>query len=258
MSISEKLQVIAENQELVYQVGYDKGYSKGYSAGNKVGVGNLVGDTFTVSCNYPPKTIKVYENKDSVGIRDYHLDGYTELETVYVPMAKYVGECAFRNCTKLANIGLGCEVLYYEDGNPVEWYGLVTVSGSAFSGCTSLRNCSLHFDVDSNQRIGSYAFKNCTNLEQIDLKLFAGEIASNAFDGCNNLKTLIIRNEVDTASLPSRFYNSSIEQTGYIYIPSKFLSDYQAACQNYASQFRALEDYTVDGTLYGEFDETKI
>jgi hypothetical protein len=47
---------------------------------------------------------------------------------------------------------------------------------------------------------------------------------------------------------------------GYIYIPSALIENYKGATDwsNYADQFRALEDYTVDGTITGELDETKI
>jgi hypothetical protein len=47
----------------------------------------------------------------------------------------------------------------------------------------------------------------------------------------------------------------------HIYVPSKFLADYQAAWEGWdihPDLYRALEDYTVDGTLDGELDETKI
>lgn len=48
--------------------------------------------------------------------------------------------------------------------------------------------------------------------------------------------------------------------TGYIYVPSALIEQYKVAenWSTYASQFRALEDYTVDGTITGELDETKI
>ena len=53
---------------------------------------------------------------------------------------------------------------------------------------------------------------------------------------------------------------------GYIYVPRALLSDddetkdYRRATNwsTYAAQFRALEDYTVDGTTTGELDKTKI
>ena len=48
--------------------------------------------------------------------------------------------------------------------------------------------------------------------------------------------------------------------TGYIYVPRALVDSYKAASKwsTYANQFRALEDYTVDGTTTGALDETKI
>ena len=46
----------------------------------------------------------------------------------------------------------------------------------------------------------------------------------------------------------------------YIYVPSALIEEYKVATNwtVYADQFRALEDYTVDGTITGELDESKI
>lgn len=48
--------------------------------------------------------------------------------------------------------------------------------------------------------------------------------------------------------------------TGYIYVPRALVDSYKTATNwsTYAAQFRALEDYTVDGTTTGDLDETKI
>jgi tRNA A37 threonylcarbamoyladenosine synthetase subunit TsaC/SUA5/YrdC len=48
--------------------------------------------------------------------------------------------------------------------------------------------------------------------------------------------------------------------TGYVYVPSALIETYKTATNwsTFANQFRALEDYTVDGTVSGELDESKI
>ena len=47
---------------------------------------------------------------------------------------------------------------------------------------------------------------------------------------------------------------------GYIYVPAALVDSYKVATNwsTYAAQFRALEDYTVDGTTMGELDPNKI
>jgi hypothetical protein len=48
--------------------------------------------------------------------------------------------------------------------------------------------------------------------------------------------------------------------SAYIYVPSTLLPQYLEATNwsAYADRFRALEDYTIDGTITGELDEAKI
>ena len=55
-------------------------------------------------------------------------------------------------------------------------------------------------------------------------------------------------------------YNPDGLKDGYIYVPKALIEDYKVATNwaTYADQFRAIEDYTVDGTIYGELDESKI
>jgi hypothetical protein len=55
-------------------------------------------------------------------------------------------------------------------------------------------------------------------------------------------------------------YNPNGLKDGYIYVPRALVDTYKVATNwvTYADQFRALEDYTVDGTITGELDESKI
>ena len=48
--------------------------------------------------------------------------------------------------------------------------------------------------------------------------------------------------------------------TGYIYVPASLSASYKTAGNwtAFSNQFRALEDYTVDGTVTGDLDESKI
>jgi hypothetical protein len=103
---------------------------------------------------------------------------------------------------------------------------------------------------------GNYYFYNCTALRIADL----GEAASisSAFMGtATSLEALVLRrNGVCSLNAASEFSNSPIASgTGYIYVPRDQVVTYEAATNwsTYAGQFRALEDYTDDGTLTGEF-----
>jgi hypothetical protein len=87
-------------------------------------------------------------------------------------------------------------------------------------------------------------------------------IGNYAFGGCQALTTLVLRNtaKVATLSNSNALKNTPIASgTGYIYAPHALVDSYKAATNwsTYAAQFRALEDYTVDGTVTGELDTTR-
>ena len=100
-------------------------------------------------------------------------------------------------------------------------------------------------------------------------------IAESAYSACRSLKALVLSNTdaVVTLANTNAFsgcyhilgtkdsaYNPSGLKDGYFYVPAALIEDYKVATNwsTYATQFRALEDYTVDGTVTGELDESKI
>ena len=123
------------------------------------------------------------------------------------------------------------------------------------------------FKDDVVKKIGACAFRNCKSLTLVDTPnvttIVGDNWEANAFQTCSALKCLILRNEetICTLSHTKALNGSKIASgTGYIYVPSALVDSYKAATNwsTYANQFRALEDYTVDGTVTGELDETKI
>jgi hypothetical protein len=78
---------------------------------------------------------------------------------------------------------------------------------------------------------------------------------------CKKLVALILRGDGISTLSNGDFNNTPIASgTGYIYVPRARVDSYKSATRwsTWASQFRALEDYTVDGTIMGELDESKI
>lgn len=110
--------------------------------------------------------------------------------------------------------------------------------------------------------IGRWSFFRCTKLVAADFPNLSGSIALEAFEGCAALTALILRNnQIVSLAATSAFRSTPIASgTGYIYAPSALIDSYKAATNwsTHADQFRALEDYTVDGTTTGDLDETKI
>ena len=135
---------------------------------------------------------------------------------------------------------------------------ITVLAPRVFTGCSQLRAVAF----PNLTTVGGWTFLSCSALEIADLGVTKHSSAFQTFVGCTSLKALVLRgNTVATLDGSSYLSNTLIGSgTGYIYVPRALLSDYASATNfsNFAEQFRALEDYTVDGTITGDLDESKI
>lgn len=139
---------------------------------------------------------------------------------------------------------------------------ITTIRNNAFMACTSLKNVVF----TKVTRLNPYSFSGCTALESVDLGYnpstsSQSDILANAFNSCSKLQTLILRRTNKQWYLSGSLTGTMIASgTGYIYVPSALVEGYKTASnwKTYANQFRALEDYTVDGTTTGALDPNKI
>lgn len=191
--------------------------------------------------NIAEKIIRAKEDYDKIyQMRESMLDGsITEIYSEVTVLCGYT--FAYRN--KLIKVVLP---------------NIQIVSDSAFNSCTNL-NYVLMPKVTA---IYGSGFNTCTSLKYIDL-FNINTIQANVFFGCLVLDTIIIRNTQHICSLShtNSFTNTPIESgTGYIYVPRNLIESYKTATNwvTFASQFRVLEDYTVDGTIEGELDWDKV
>ena len=133
----------------------------------------------------------------------------------------------------------------------------VTYIGTqAFQGCANLTSV----DFPAATLIDNQVFFNCTGLTSVDLPA-AITVGNKVFEKCSNLTALILRNTELVTAYSSVLDDTPVDSgTGYIYVPKALIEDYKVATNwsTYASQFRAIEDYTVDGTITGALDESKI
>lgn len=117
------------------------------------------------------------------------------------------------------------------------------------------------FKDDVITKIATYVFDHCENMTIVDVPSVA-RIEKAAFNFCSSLNALILRNQNMVTLENINAFNASIiaSGTGFIYVPAALKDQYASATNwsTYATQIRALEDYTVDGTITGELDETKI
>jgi hypothetical protein len=175
------------------------------------------------------------------------------LQTVNLPLCTDIGNYAFNRCSltsinapKVTNLGI-----------------------YAFSNCTKL--------LKVNFPLATYIQRNCfyfgNSLEMADFGV-ARSIDTNAFYACYWLKALILRYAGGVVSLKNaNAFSNCYKLTGtvhaiqnpngergYVYVPRAYVDSFPSAT-NWSSlgfQFRALEDYTVDGTITGELDPNKI
>lgn len=149
-----------------------------------------------------------------------------------------------------------------------------TIDENTFVNCSALKNIELpSLEGTLEYRV----FSGCVLLESIDLGSGVNNLYKECARYCNSLKAFIIRatsGVCAAAAAPSSLfvncyhlfgtvnstYNPDGLKDGYVYVPRALIEDYKVATNwtTLADQFRALEDYTVDGTTTGEMDWDKI
>ena len=205
---------------------------------------------------------ELYSEVESV--RTYACAYTTNLLRVNLPNATTIHGYAFWYCSKLAsvtipNLGEISSNCFSNCNNltTVDFPEAVSVRGSAFKDCPKL----VTLNLPKVSTISSSAFSGCLKLPLADFPNVT-KIENYAFYTCSVLKALVLRAAtMVTLSNTNAFMSTPIANgTGYIYVPASLKSQYESAANwsTYAAQFRALEDYTVDGTTTGALDPTKI
>ena len=194
------------------------------------------------------KTITEFKDNSITEVGPYAFWGCKNLNDVVLPNVTKIGACSFNGCL-LANIELP-NLTEMASGTP-------EVFGNA--GTSATKVCFPKLANVPNDGFRLSLFKH------IDLPVCTS-IGTRSFYCAANLSALILRS-VTLCTTSSDFAGSWNGNTppigkgeGYIYVPRALVDSYKAATNwsTYAAQFRALEDYTVDGTITGELDETKI
>lgn len=151
-------------------------------------------------------------------------------------------------------IGGSCDALIDRSITAIE-SGVTSVGKAAFSGCTKLVTVIL----PNATKIGDNAFSNCMLMSKVDLPC-ATSIGQQAFYYTTSLSTLILRSTT-LCTLQYSYTFTNTPTTLRVYVPSALISQYQSATNwtgIYGLKFRALEEYTVDGTITGALDPAKV
>lgn len=174
--------------------------------------------------------------------------------------------------------GTNFEYMYSNCETATSFPPLDTSNGTRFKGMYNVCRKATSFPPlnTSKGTDFTYMFYYCNEIEKIDISHFKFSSTTYTSYWCAydyKLKAVIIRSFGSSYALNSSAFNSCYHilgtkntiynpeglKDGYIYVPRDMIETLSTATNwsTYASQLRALEDYTVDGTTTGAFDDAK-
>lgn len=221
------------------------------------------------------RTLTEFQDDKIQKVKAYAFAKSKELASINLPNVTYIDTRAFSNCNKLTDIEF-LSVTDIQQGfrdcknlKAVSFPTSPTTGYISFGGCSSLETVNF----PKATVLGNACFSDCFSLKKVDFPLVTF-VRTSSLSQCKSLTQLILRSETMATLENSNFLNKcchflgTVDTTynpngltdGYIYVPRALVNDYKVATNwsVYASQFRALEDYTVDSTITGELDESKI
>lgn len=192
-------------------------------------------------------------------------NGCIALKSVDFPKTKTVYNNAFYGCSAITNANFPEATKLYSSAffncsalDSINFPELIEIGSDAFRNCKALTNVTL----PKVQKTAGATFRGCTALKIADFWAVTS-MGAYEFESCSALTAVILRSETGaTLSNTNAFNNTPIASgTGYFYVPAAVIDEKYRNGTNwstYAARFRALEDYTVDGTITGELDPNKI
>lgn len=193
------------------------------------------------------------------------------IESLFIPNVKSVGTNAFQYCNKITALdapNLTTLGYYAFSGNNTYKMAFKSIN---LPKCTAIPNATLTYCpyvtelvLPECTSVGNSSLTSWANLQYVDLPKCTS-IVNYGLRNNGKLETLILRSEKMCTLSNSALNGTKIwNGTGYVYMPRALIASYQTATNwktiygKNANAFRALEDYTVDGTLTGELDPNKI
>ena len=210
--------------------------------GEEAAVRQIVENDFSATSGH-------FEDDSVIVLRGNAFRSKTSLQSVNFPeITSLNGTDTFKDCSALRSINLP-KLTEIKGGN-------------AFSNCSALTDINIPLLTRLSGSQVTYTFYNCTLLKKLDIRVT--DLWRLTFRGCSRLVTLILRNNAvtrlyDVDAFMSTKYETNGAGGAYVYVPRDLISSYQAATNwstlyaAHSDMFRALEDYTVDGTTTGEF-----
>lgn len=104
----------------------------------------------------------------------------SQIEIFNSEKTQIIGVHSFSNCKKLRQVVLNDD--------------LTTLCSGAFKNCSNLEKIEIHPKIKI-EFIPHECFKNCTSLEQITIPKSVKSISTSAFNGCKKLKKVVFESE---------------------------------------------------------------
>lgn len=251
------------------------------SGGEVTATGNysFTGCTALSSVNFPKlvtiaqytfqncTSLTEFDGENVTTIATYAFTGCSALTSFNLPKAKSVGAYAF-NGVGASHISLPSMTSMSSGAFrgsrfvSVDLPNVTNVANNAFRAQGYIKRATFPKAVSTS----SEAMRNCSALEYVDFPVLTS-FGTYTFQDCTKLSTLILRTTSKVVPLGNAniLGNTAIAAgNGHVYLPRSMVSGYQTAANwntihsNYPYTLRALEDYTVDGTITGALDESKI
>ncbi len=139
---------------------------------------------------------------------------------------------------------------------------------AAFADCPALRKVVLPMVTDAGVSANPWDAVRTFENSPLQIADFSQPVYFRmwVFDQPTYFECLILRSTAMSTATSSQVFRAGIKNGAYIYVPKTMddgtdgIAAYEAATNwsAHAGKYRYIEDYTVDGTLTGEIDMTKI
>ena len=205
MTIAEKLTLIAQNEQKVYNAGYEKGKSEGGGGGEQP---TLFAPS--ISLNSASSELTIIDNRNGDFVQGYNLYANDELVTVLTSKTAILTD--YLELTETMDIKVqakGEKFNSSEYSNVVEWFDAAMIgtiglayelsSDGTYATCTGIGTATDTDIVIASKyegfpvtSIGTTAFKNNRNLTSVVIGDGVTSIGYSAFNDCRNLTSVVI------------------------------------------------------------------
>ena len=183
---------------------------------------------------YGLTSVTIPNSVTSIGERAFH--GCRSLKSIEIPNSlTSIGKYAFYRCTRLASPVYNAHVFAFMptsySGAYTIPYGIESIAGGAFYGCSSLTSVTIPNSVTN---IGIAVFYNCTRLTSVTIPNSVTSIEVCAFCGCTGLTSVTIGDKT---------YEKQVIKDGKCKAYKAFNADMK--CRGF--QYKEGETYEIDG-----------